>query len=83
MPVKRDPAPARPPSRGVTVIGDDAVMNVRQLADASPIGESTIREAFKSGELEGRDVGGSTGFVTTWKTFCAWVSNVKPEGGAS
>lgn len=78
MAAKRDPGEGRP----VKTIGDEAVMTTRQLADHSPIGEKTILTAFESGDLEGRRIGGPTGWVTTWGAFCAWVKRGNHDAAA-
>lgn len=70
MAAKRDPATETPP----TVIGDDAILTIRQAANVSPFGEKLLRAAIDSGELEGRLVGGSTGYTTTWKALCAYAT---------
>jgi hypothetical protein len=60
-----DPKPPTP----VTTIGDDAILSVKQAAACTPFGVLTLRAALESRELDGRFIGGSTGWVTTWKAL--------------
>lgn len=56
------------------VIADDAIINIEQMLTLSTIGEEAIRNAFKSGELAGRNIGGPTGWVTTWRAYLDWAA---------
>ena len=49
------------------------VVGVAEIYAVTKIGKDTIREAFKSGELEGNLIGGSRGFVTTMAAVRRWV----------
>ncbi len=49
------------------------VLNSEEAAEYGRVGVKTIRDAIKSGELEGRIVGGSNGFLTTKEAVERWV----------
>lgn len=70
------PPTKTPAADGPVVVGDDAILNLEQLLKLAPVGAHAIRAAFKSGALAGRNIGGPTGYVTTWRAFRAWAEGI-------
>jgi len=62
------------------IANGDAILHTEAAALAAGVSEATIRAAFRSGELEGRDVGGSAGILTTWQSLLKWARGAKEDG---
>jgi len=50
------------------------VLTVREAAKLARVGTRTIRKAATTGELQGRNVGGSTGWRFTREAVMAWIN---------
>lgn len=69
-----DNKPSGNPVRPFTIIGGDAILTVKQAAEMTPFGMVTLRAALDDGSLEGRKIGGPTGWVTTWQALLRWAA---------
>lgn len=66
----------------VAASNGDAILHTEAAALAAGVSEGTIRAAFRAGDLEGRDVGGSAGILTTWQSLLKWArGGEKKEAG--
>jgi len=54
---------------------NDVVLSVRGAAKLAKVGTRTIRRAAKLGHLQGRNIGGSTGWRFTRGAVIAWINS--------